>query len=390
MIPFEQAFQTAMSCVPLLGVERADLDTALNRVLAEDVVSDIDMPPFNKSAMDGYACRRADLANELEVLEVIAAGAVPTRSIGANQSAKIMTGAMVPGGADCVIMVEYVENPAPNTVRFVGDRTADNICIRGEDVRVGDVVLRAGQRIGPQHVAVLASVGCVRPPLRVRPRVAIIATGEELVAPAEKPGPGMIRNSNGSQLAAQVSAAASVPVSYGTARDTERSLDQVVKRAMAETDVLLLSGGVSMGDFDLVPGVLKSNGFELLFEKVAIKPGKPTVFGRAGDVFCFGLPGNPVSTFVLFDILVKPFVYKMMGHDYVPLHVRMPLGRTVSRRRTERLSWIPVVLADGVAVPVEYHGSAHSHALCSADGLTSVPVGVAELPEGTLVDVRPI
>ncbi|MBN1675849.1 MAG: molybdopterin molybdotransferase MoeA [Kiritimatiellae bacterium] len=390
MIPFEQAYETAMANVHRLPAEAVGLSDALGRILAEDVTSDMDMPPFDKSAMDGYACRREDLGAELTVLETVPAGRPPTRAIGKGECSKIMTGAMVPEGADCVVMVEYTERPAPHTMRFTGGRTADNICLKGEDVRAGSVVLRRGDRIEPQHIAVLASVGCTRPSVARRPRVGVIATGSELVEPDARPGACQIRNSNGYQLCAQVRAMGAVPDYGGIAGDTESETDAAVKAAMAANDVILLSGGVSEGEFDLVRAILKDNGFELLFEKVAVKPGKPTVFGWMAESFCFGLPGNPVSTFVLFEILVKPFLFAMMGHDYRPMTVRLPLAEPVRRKKTERASWIPVVVRDSRVSPVGYHGSAHVHALCRADGLICIPLGVAELPEGSPVDVRQI
>ncbi len=157
MLPFEKALETVLNSACQLGTERIDFSYALNRILAEDVKSDMDIPPFNKSAMDGFACRRADLSNELTMVETIPAGYVPQKAIGANQCSKIMTGAMVPNGADCVVMKEYVETPTENTVRFVGEKTADNICQKAEDIRVSDIVLQKGIKLRPQHIAVLAS-----------------------------------------------------------------------------------------------------------------------------------------------------------------------------------------------------------------------------------------
>jgi molybdopterin molybdotransferase len=389
MIPFEEAFGIAMGSVRPVAAERVDLDQALGRILAEDVASDIDMPPFDKSAMDGYACRRQDLANELAVIETIPPGRVPAKSVGENQCAKIMTGAMVPTGADCVIMVEQTENPTPHTVRFTGRDTRDNICLKGEDIRAGQIVLKAGQQITPAHVAVLASVGCVRPLVSRQVKVGIIATGQELVEPGEAPSLSQIRNSNASQLLAQAERMGVLPAYFGIARDCEAGIDGVVKRA-AGSDVIVVSGGVSMGDLDLVPDVLRRNGFELRFEKIAVKPGMPKIFGDSGRTFCFGLPGNPVSTFIIFEVLVKPFLFKMMGHDFKPRNVMMPLAKTISRTKAARMSWIPVVTVDSGVLPVEYHGSAHIHSLCSADGLISMPVGVAEIKEGTIVHVRQV
>jgi molybdopterin molybdotransferase len=176
---------------------------------------------------------------------------------------------------------------------------------------------------------------------------------------------------------------------YGIAKDTTGDIDEIFKKAAAENDVVLMSGGVSMGDYDLVPGILRQNNIELLFEKIALKPGKPTVFGVSEDLYCFGLPGNPVSTFVVFELLVKPFLYKLMEHDYKAPNIRMPLGETISRKNTERRGWMPVAITDaGTIKKVEYHDSGHINALCGADGLVCMDVGVAEISEGIIVQVR--
>jgi molybdopterin molybdotransferase len=389
MLPFEEALRIVLDSAHSLGSEPVDITLAINRILAEDVKSDIDMPPFNKSIRDGYACRRADLANELEIIEIIPAGFTPTKTIGPNQCAKIMTGAAVPQGADCVVMVEFTENPTDNTMRFIGEDTDDHISPKGEDIKTGDVVIPKGIRIGPQHIGILACVGCTKPVVSKKPRVGILATGNELVSPEYKPGPSQIRNSNSFQLTAQIESMGLVTNYYGIAEDNDEAINTMFTKAVGENDVAIVSGGVSMGDFDLVPGIFKQNKIDLLFEKVAIKPGKPTVFGVSEDVYCFGLPGNPVSTFVLFELLVKPFLYKLMDYDYKPVTIKMPLGESVRRKKTERQSWIPVVITDtGTLSPVVYHGSAHINALSAADGLISIGVGFEEIEKGTIVPVR--
>jgi len=391
MITFEEAYEIVIHAAHQIGSEQVELSRALHRILAEDVRSDMDMPPFNKSAMDGYACLRKDLGHELVVIEMVAAGRIPTKPIRKNQCAKIMTGAMVPEGADCVVMVEHTERSGSNSIRFVGVETSDNICYRGEDIKQGDIVLRRGEMIRAQHMAVLASVGCVKPWVACRPRVGIMATGNELVEPAGRPRGAQIRNSNSYQLCAQVASVEGKPTYYGIAEDTEESLDNALKKAMAENDVIIVSGGVSVGEFDLVPEILRKNRFELLFEAIAVKPGKPTVFGVMQNVVCFGLPGNPVSTFNLFELLVKPFLYKMMGHEFRAVVIPMRLKKAVSMKKTNRASWIPVAAGeDGWVEPVEYHGSAHVSALCGAVGLIYLPIGVGEIPEGAVVNVRQI
>jgi len=389
VISFEKALDIVLTSARPVGTERVDLTDAANRVLAEEIASDMDMPPFNKSTMDGYACRRVDLAEELTVVESIAAGSMPARRIAPNQCSKIMTGGVVPEGADCVVMKEFIETPGENIVRFVGKETADNICAKGEDIRAGDIVLSKGTLLKPQHVAVLASVGCTQPTVSKTPRVGIVATGSELVGPASKPEPSQIRNSNSVQLAAQARSAGANATDYGIAEDTEEGIDNILKEAIADNDVVIVSGGVSVGDFDLVPGVLRKNNVKLLFESVAVKPGKPSVFGVSEKAYCFGLPGNPMSTFVQFEILIKPFLYRLMGHDYKYHDVRMPLDESVKRKKTERKVWFPVVITGaGTVKLIEYHGSAHISSLNRADGLISVDVGVAKIEKGTIVQVR--
>jgi molybdopterin molybdotransferase len=419
MLKFEDAFEIVMSSISgrPLDTERVDIDRVLNRILAEDVAADRDIPPFNKSAMDGFACRRADLENELTVIETIPAGNEPQKAIGKNECSKIMTGAVVPEGADCVIMVEDTKPTADNKIRFtpleilelkkkqkakssptgfIGEHSTDNICLKGEDIKEGDVVLRAGAKISAQHIAVLASLGCVKPLVAVQPKVGIITTGDELVEPGKKPAPFQIRNSNGPQITAQVRAAGATATNYGIAIDTEEVIDSMLKKAMAENDVVIVSGGVSVGDFDLVPGILEKNNVRLLFEKIAVKPGRPTVFGIFDEggqkqVFCFGLPGNPVSTFTIFELFVKPFLFKMMGHNFKPTISHRQLEKTITRERVERDSWLPVVFVENNKVAnIKYHGSAHINALCEADGLICIPAGVAEVKEGTTVAVRQI
>ena len=399
MLKFDDAFEMVMRSAHRLDTEHIGIDHALNRVLAEDVVSDIDMPLFNKSTMDGFACRRADLANELTVIETVPAGTMPKRTIGQNQCAKIMTGAVMPEGADCVIMVEHTKSVAENKIRFTGSSTEDNICLKGQDVKKADVVLKSGQLIKPQHIAVLASVGCVQPVVSLQPRVGIIATGDELVEPCEKPEAGQIRNSNAYQITAQVTSAFAIAKDYGIVPDSAEAIDAVVKKAILENDVVIVSGGVSVGDYDLVREILQQNSVKLLFEKVAVKPGRPTVFGISDEAFCFGLPGNPVSTFVTFELLVKPFLFKMMGHDFKAVITHRQLKKTITRgtllrgnsKKTERDSWLPILFTkDGKIRKIEYHGSAHINALCEADGLICIPAGIAEIKEGNTVAVRQI
>ncbi len=391
MISFEEALSIITSDVLTKDTERVDFRESLHRVLAENVYSDVDMPPFDKAAMDGYACRREDLGGELEVLEVIAAGDVPIHKIERGTCSKIMTGAMIPEGADTVIMVEQTRHTDEGNVVFTADKTRPNIAKQGEDVKTGDLVWRKGMPILPQHIAILSAVGHTTPLVAKKPRVAVLSTGDELVEPATFPEEGKIRNSNGFQLAAQVSNAHCIPNYMGIIPDDETATDQAIGKALAENDVVILSGGVSAGDFDFVPKIMRKNGVDILFQKVAVKPGRPTVFGRTKDAYIFGLPGNPVSSFINFEVFVRPLLMAMMRADYKPVEQKLPMGVEFKRKKADRLEFLPVTIdGEGTVTPVSYHGSAHIHAIGLADGLMRIPKGIHEIKKGAVTHVRPI
>ncbi len=382
---------TALASGRQVGAERVDLLDAFHRVLAEDVTADTDIPPFSKSTRDGFACRRVDLGNELEVVETIAAGAAPQRILGPKECARIMTGAAIPQGADCVVMLEHTEDLGENRVRCTPRCLGDNICPQGANAAAGETVLHAGEMIRAQQVAVLASVGCSRPLVSRRPKVGVIATGSELVEPDRKPEACQIRNSNSFQLSAMVLGASALPQNYGLVADNKRAIQAALRKAMAENDVVVLSGGISKGDYDFVRGVLEENLVELVFDRVRINPGRLIVFGISDSAFCFGLSGNPVSNFIMFELVVKPFLYRMAGHQFkAPIsHARMV--ETFVRDEAEKDLWLPVLLAtDGRVHPIECRGSMSTISLCKADGLMHVPAGVTEVPEGATVAVRQI
>lgn len=392
MISFEKAYELITAAGGVLGTETVPLNEAPGRVLARDVVCDVDMPPFDKSAMDGFACRRADLGQALAVIEEIPAGHLPQKTVGSGECARIMTGAPVPAGADIVIMVEDTEPAGPDRIRFNGSRSASNICPRGEDVKAGDRVLERGVILTPARMGILcAAIGARGVQVYRRPRVGLIATGDELVEPWQQPPAAGIRNTNSHQLSAQIHAMGALAAYHGIVADRREDLLEAARRAGAESDLLLLSGGVSAGTYDFVPGVLEEAGYTLLFRSVAMQPGKPTIFGTGGQGFCCGMPGNPVSTFVVFELLLKPFLYGLMGHTYEPRPNSAELGSDVTLKKGERQTTIPVVFPEpGIAVPLDYHGSAHIHAVARAEGLLIIPAGIRELKKGSRVHVRPI
>jgi len=393
MIKFEEAFDIVQKAANYTyPAERINFIDATGRILAEDIFSDMHMPPFDKSAMDGYACRKEDLKNPLEVIEVLPAGKIPEKIVGINQCTKIMTGAIIPEGADCVIMVEHTEEVGDNVIRFVKENTNTNICYKGEDIKTGDLVLEKGICIKPQHIAVMASVGCTQPLVAKQPTIGIISTGDELVEPSSAPAPSQIRNSNGYQLIAQVTRAGGIPNYIGIAEDSEEVTFDTISKTLNENDIVLLTGGVSMGDFDFVPDIMEKAGVVIKFRSMAVQPGKPTLFGTFDQhKFIFGLPGNPVSSYTQFELLVRPLMLKLMGIKKLPMPVKLPMGKAYKRRKSQRKSFLPVVIReDGKVYPVEYHGSAHIHSYVFANGITSIDIGKETLEIGELVDVRQI
>ncbi len=321
----ERARELLLARVKTMPIERVALLDSLGRVLAEDAVSDIDVAPFDNSAMDGFAVRAGDLAGAsesapvvLDVVSHIGAGDYSELEIRPGQTARIMTGAPVPPGADSVVMVERTH--VVDGDGGVGSRVAfeiepvlgDHIRKRGEEVRAGQTVLRAGELLGAAAVGLLASTGHAQVAVYGRPRVAIVSTGSELVEVAETPGPGKIRNSNSYSIAAQVLAAGGIPVRFPIVPDDLEATREAFTRAAAETEFIVTSGGVSVGDFDYVKPVLEELG-ELTFCKVKMRPGNPQTMGSIGGVPFFGLPGNPTSTYVGFEIFVRPALRRMQG-----------------------------------------------------------------------------
>jgi molybdopterin molybdotransferase len=302
-----------------------------------------------------------------------------------------MTGSVVPSGADCVIMVEDTELLPSGKVRFRGTSTKVNIAFKAEDLKKGDVVLSTGKLIKPQDIAVMAAIGHVSVKVARRPEIGVISTGSELVEPQEVPGISKIRNSNSWQLMAQIRKCNVSGKYYGIVRDEKDETLAIVNQAIAESDIVLISGGVSMGDFDFVPSVLEEAGVRILFTRVAVQPGKPTTFGLHKKAAIFGLPGNPVSSFMQFELLVKPLIFKMMKNNWHQLSFPLPMKESYSRRSAERMAIIPVIITDDKQVlPVDYHGSAHISAISGSDGIISMVAGKKIFEKGEIVNVRQI
>ncbi len=379
---------------PLAPTDTPLAPAPLGAVLAEDVVSDLDMPPYDKAMMDGYAVRSADLPGgrgTLTVVEEVTAGCVPRHALQDGEATRIMTGAPIPQGADAVVMVERT--------RLEGDRVAiddrppapgQNVMPRGREMRRGETVLAAGSVLRPQEIGLLATVGRTSARLHPAPRVAVLSTGDEVVEAREWPGPGQIRNGNGPMLCAQAARAGGRVQYLGIARDRVDSLAPLVAEAL-RADLLLLSGGVSAGKLDLVPGVLQEAGVRAHFHKVEMKPGKPVFFGTRGDALVFGLPGNPVSALVCFELFARPALRQLAGHaEPGPFLVRAALADDFAYR-TDRPTYHPAVLEvddSGWRVrPVAWHGSPDLRGLTRANAFVIFPPGDHRHPAGRRFDV---
>ncbi len=329
MLTVSEALAAITSTVQRGPVVEISLEDALGQVLAESVVSDLDSPPFDKALMDGYAVRAGDLAGRttFEVIEEVTAGRVPSRSVGTGQATRIMTGAPIPPGADTVVPVEETEFQAGVPDSILGQvmlrnsancRAGQFVLKQGAAVRRGTQVMAAGRLLRAQEIAALAELGYARVRVIRRPRVAILATGDELVPAAQSPGPGQIRNSNEPMLAAQVQQAGAEPIRLGVARDERQALRERIDAGL-QCDFLLLSGGVSAGKLDLVPSELAAAGVRQIFHKIQMKPGKPLWFGilerstNESPCYVFGLPGNPVSSMVCCELFVRAALRRWQG-----------------------------------------------------------------------------
>ena len=312
----DEALERILARVRLLDAERIDLMDALGATLAEDVVADRDVPPFRNSAMDGYAVRGTDVAtvpSRLTVVGDIAAGAVPSRSVGAGEAMRIMTGAPMPDGADTVVRVEDTDNRTDAVTITVSTKAGTSVRAAGEDLKRGETILTGGTVLRPAELGVLATTG--RPTVSViqRPRVAVLSTGDELVDVDADLKPGQIRDANRYSLASAAHAAGARAIPLGIVRDTAEDLRRALRDAASKADVIVTSGGVSVGDHDHVKPIVDELG-SMDFWSIAIRPGRPLAFGEIDGTLIFGLPGNPVSCLLGFELFVRPALLKMAGH----------------------------------------------------------------------------
>lgn len=395
MISVAEAIQIVKEQTQLLSTEKVPLAAARGRFLAEDVIADTDLPPFDRSQMDGYAVRASDTDGapvRLRIVGESAAGRGWHHEMKAGEAVRIMTGAPVPTGADSVQQVELTRDLDANQVEIQNTVNAGKSIVKqGSEIKRGETVARAGAQITPAVMATLASFGYAEVKVSKQPRVAVLATGSELVAVDKQPGRDQIRDSNNYSIGAYAELAGAIVETLPLTGDDTESLKQQISRASQRSDVVITSGGVSMGVYDFTKVALKELGCEIFFERVALRPGKPTVFGRLPNgTLVFGLPGNPVSVSVTFNLFARTALLQMQ-HATNPLleETTAMLAKGV-KGAAERESYLPAVLgadAEGrqLAEPLQWGGSSDFVAFTRATALIIVPQGEARLTAGTLV-----
>jgi molybdopterin molybdotransferase len=398
MISVAEAIQIVRQQTAPLATERVRIEQTLGRVLAGDVVADTDLPPFDRSQMDGYAVRAQDVAAvpaRLRIVGESAAGKGWHNQLEEGQAVRIMTGAPVPAGADSVQQVELTTELKDGTVVELLEtvETGRSIVKRGSEIKAGEVVLRAGTTINAAMMAVLAAFGCAQVEVFRKPRVAVLATGSELVAVDQKPGQDQIRDSNNYSISAYAELAGAVTERMPLTGDETSHLKQQISDAAKRCDLIVTSGGVSMGVYDLTKAALKELDAEIFFERVALRPGKPTVFARLPNgTLAFGLPGNPVSVSVTFNLFARAALLAMQGTAEPALKRETALLARSVKGTADRESYLPAQLtsnddAELVAFPLKWGGSSDFVAFALTTALVIVPANVKVIEAGSLVSV---
>ncbi len=397
MIPLDSATKKLMPGVKPLGTETAPVLKSMGRVIRESITSPHSIPPFSKSAMDGYAVRSADVAGastakpvQLELLEDIPAGKVGQHTVKKGTASRIMTGAPMPKGADSVVMVEYTETAEGGVRIMTTAGKGENVAPAGEDVKKGRTVIKSGTLIRAAEMGMIASTGRTRIKVTRRPKVAVLSTGSEIAAPGKNLQKGRIYDSNGYSLTGMAFSRGADAKFIGIAGDRKGALERKIK-STENFDILVLSGGVSVGDYDLVQDILLGGGVKRIFWSVAIKPGKPTFAGKKGKQYIFGLPGNPVSCMVTFELFVRPIIDRMLGKTRIgPRKGKAMLKKELRIKPGRRKFLRGRLVEEGATRKVELFKSQESGVLRSmlaSDVLVDVSDGVSELPAGTEVNI---
>jgi len=398
MINADEALRIILDSVPPVRTEKLKLADAAGRTIAEEVVASQNLPAFANSSMDGFAVRAADLEGAssassvtLSIAGEASAGKVFAGMLLPGSTVHIMTGGKLPQGADTVVPIESVKRKGKRVAFSSAPATGEYVRLPGEDVAAGDKVVSSGDLLGPAHLGILASLGFARVRTAVRPHVRILATGDELVKPERSPGEGQIRNSTSYALMAHVRDAGGKPEFMGIVRDKVKKIQRSIREGL-ESDILLITGGVSAGQYDLVRNVLERSAVDIRFHQVNIKPGKPMLFGMFDQTLIFGLPGNPVSTGVTFLQFVRPAIRKMLGRSSLfPSQFTAITDEPLSKKDGKRHFIRGIARGDGGVIRVRTTGTQSSAVLSSllkANCLIILPEQTSAVPSGASVTIE--
>ncbi len=397
-VDYEKALEIVLSHARPLPIEKVSLFESLNRVLAEDIPADKDNPPVNVSAMDGYGVRYEDIKNvpvKLKIVDDIPAGKVPEKVVGEKEAVRIFTGSAIPKGCDTVVPVEYTEENSGFVLIKTSFPKGSNVREKGEDYKKGKILLKKGTLITPVEMGILASVNRTYVRVSTKPRVGIITTGSEIVEPGKDfENPLQIRNSNAYLLYGLIKEAGGEPIYFGIVDDDKNKTKKALIEAFRGCDILITSGGISMGDYDFIKEVISEIGVETLFYKVKVKPGKPVFFGKLGEKFLFALPGFPVSTVVSFNMFVFPFIRKSLGaRNIFRKKVKGVLVKDFKRRKADRLEFARCKYVYDSETgsykvsPLRRQGSGILSAMTENTALMIVPIGIDYIPSGNFIDL---
>ncbi|MFQ6082700.1 MAG: gephyrin-like molybdotransferase Glp [Candidatus Aminicenantia bacterium] len=395
MITFDQAVEMILKNVAPLSYQEIPLSQASSEILFEDIYAEDDLPHFSSSAMDGYALIAEETGSApvtLKIIGVVKAGDKPNIKIEKGQAVKIMTGAPLPKGTDAIVMVEKTEEKNGQVIIKEEVKQGENVRLKGEEIKKGQLALPKGSRLNPSSISFLATLGKTKVKVYRKPKVAVLITGNEVVPPEKKVKLGEVRDANSYGLAAALKEINIVPLMLGIARDNPEELRRMIDKGLREVDVFLITGGVSVGEYDLVKNILSEMKVEQIFWKVAIKPGKPIFFGRKNKKLIFGLPGNPVSVLISFLEFVRPALFKMMGYHNLFLEEKEAVLIDELKKKPGRVNFLRGIIQEkDSSLYVKSSGLQYSHTLSSfavADCIIILAADSVYFKPGTKVKIQ--
>lgn len=386
MITFYEALETVKNATKKLEKEYVDLSDCLNRVLAKNVYSNVNIPPFNQSAVNGYACKKSDLKDNLKI---IAHADLTNTSLMHKQCCKIKSGERIPKGADTVVKADNIKKLENGLIHISKEESKSNIFIKGEDIKKENLVLQKGTRLKPHHISVLATVNFTKPMVYKQPKLATLSKINGLREPEQQAKNILSENVNSLQLQAQLLKMGIRKNYHEILTASKENAKKTITKCIKENDILIILENAKNSDYNSLPAILKELGFNIWFHTLAVRPGKHTIFASKDGKYIFAMSGNPASSFIQFELLGKPLLYRLMGHNYNAPMVKMPISLNYKRKNTAQLEFIPIRFnANNQVIPIKYNGSERINSFTHANGIMIVPREVDEFTEGEFVYIR--